>query len=155
MTDRTERRKKGEQWERRRGHRWEEREKRGKERREQRGGWDEWDDTALQTQDSKFEPWWSDAEHATSRPRRLTTILTLYEWLTSQAGSFNHCTRAPVLDGRGYRRIWGRDDERGWGIGRDRRTTRRRTRMSSKKWWRKWRTECWRSWRRGEEEEEK
>ena len=35
------------------------------------GWWDEWDDTALQTQDSKFEPWRSEAEHATSRSRRL------------------------------------------------------------------------------------
>ena len=39
------------------------------------GWWDDWDDTVLQTQDSKFEPWWSEAEHATSRPRRLPTIL--------------------------------------------------------------------------------
>ena len=34
------------------------------------------DDTVLQTQDSKFEPWRSEAEHATSRSRRLPTILT-------------------------------------------------------------------------------
>ena len=40
------------------------------------GWWDDWDDTALQTQDSKFEPWRSEAEHATSRSRRLPTILT-------------------------------------------------------------------------------
>ena len=40
------------------------------------GWWDDWDDTALQTQDAKFEPWWSEAEHATSRSRRLPTILT-------------------------------------------------------------------------------
>ena len=32
--------------------------------------------TVLQTQDSKFEPWRSEAEHATSRSRRLPTILT-------------------------------------------------------------------------------
>ena len=38
--------------------------------------WDEWDDTVLQTQDSKFEPWRSEAEHATSRSRRLPAILT-------------------------------------------------------------------------------
>ena len=31
------------------------------------GWWDEWDDTALQTQNSKFKPWWSETEHATSR----------------------------------------------------------------------------------------
>ena len=36
--------------------------------------WDDWNDTVLQTQDSKFEPWRSEAEHATSRSRRLPTI---------------------------------------------------------------------------------
>ena len=45
-------------------------------RRTSWGWWDDWDDTVLQTQDSKFEPWRSEAEHATSRSRRLTTILT-------------------------------------------------------------------------------
>ena len=45
-------------------------------RRTSWGWWDDWDDTVLQTQDSKFEPWRSEAEHATSRPRRLPTILT-------------------------------------------------------------------------------
>ena len=45
-------------------------------RRTSWGWWDDWDDTALQTQDSKFEPWRSEAEHATSRTRRLPTILT-------------------------------------------------------------------------------
>ena len=34
------------------------------------GWWDDWDDTVLQTQDSKFEPWRSEGEHATSRSRR-------------------------------------------------------------------------------------
>ena len=44
-------------------------------------GWrDQCDDTALQTQDSKFEPWRSEAEHATSQSRRFHTILNLYEW---------------------------------------------------------------------------
>ena len=38
--------------------------------------WDEWDDTVLQTQYSKFEPWRSEAEHATSRSRRLRAILS-------------------------------------------------------------------------------
>ena len=38
--------------------------------------WGDWDDTVLQTQDSKFEPWRSEAEHATSRSWRLSTILT-------------------------------------------------------------------------------
>ena len=49
-------------------------------RRTSWGWWDEWDDTALKTQDSKFEPWRSEAEQATSRSRRLPTILILYEW---------------------------------------------------------------------------
>ena len=38
--------------------------------------WGWWDDTVLQTRNSKFEPWRSEAEHATSRSRRLPTILT-------------------------------------------------------------------------------
>ena len=29
-------------------------------RRASWGWWDDWDDTVLQTQDSKFEPWWSE-----------------------------------------------------------------------------------------------
>ena len=45
-------------------------------RRTSWGWWDDWDDTVHQTQDSKFEPWRSEAEHATSRSRRLLTILT-------------------------------------------------------------------------------
>ena len=45
-------------------------------RRTSWGWWDEWDDTVLQTQDSKFEPWRSEVQHATSRSRRLRTILT-------------------------------------------------------------------------------
>ena len=45
-------------------------------RRTSWGWWDDWDDTVLQTQGSKFEPWRSEAEHATSRSRRLPTILT-------------------------------------------------------------------------------
>ena len=45
-------------------------------RRTPSGLWNEWDDTALQRQDSKLEPWRSEAEHATSRPRRLRTILS-------------------------------------------------------------------------------
>ena len=40
------------------------------------GWWDDWDDTVLQTQNSKFTPRRSEAEHATSRSRRLPTILT-------------------------------------------------------------------------------
>ena len=45
-------------------------------RRTSWGWWDYWDNTVLQTQDSKFEPWRSEAEHATSRSRRLPTMLT-------------------------------------------------------------------------------
>ena len=37
------------------------------------GWWDEWDDTALQTQDSRFELWRSEAEHVTFRSRRFPT----------------------------------------------------------------------------------
>ena len=47
-------------------------------RRTSWGWWDDWDDTVLQTQDSKFEPWRSEAEHATSRSRRLPTMLTMF-----------------------------------------------------------------------------
>ena len=42
--------------------------------------WYEWDGSALQTQDSKFEPWRSEGECASSRLSRLPTILNLYEW---------------------------------------------------------------------------
>ena len=79
--------------------------------------WDDWDDTVLQTQDSKFEPWRSEAEHATSRSRRLPTILTFTcGWgrnifcffQTAETGNrtpnsgvkgscANHYTRAPAL----------------------------------------------------------
>ena len=45
-------------------------------RRTSWGWWDEWDDTVLQTQDSKFAPWRCEAGHATSRSRRLPTILS-------------------------------------------------------------------------------
>ena len=45
-------------------------------RRTSWGWWDDWHDTVLQTQESKFEPWRSEAEHATSRSQRLPTILT-------------------------------------------------------------------------------
>ena len=40
------------------------------------GWWDEWDNTALQTQDANFKPWRSEAEHATSLSRRLPTVLS-------------------------------------------------------------------------------
>ena len=45
-------------------------------------GWgDEWDDTALQTQVSKFKAWRSEAEHATYRTRMIPTILSFTsEW---------------------------------------------------------------------------
>ena len=81
-------------------------------------GWlDEWDATALQTQNSKFGPWRSEVEHATSWSQRFPTILNLYKWVWKkhfvslklecqsgvrtcdlrffQAGIFNPCTRAP------------------------------------------------------------
>ena len=81
------------------------------------GWWDDWDDTVLQTQDSKFEPWRSEAEHATSRSRRLPTILTFTRgwgrnifcfFQTAETGNrtpnsgvkvsgANHYPRAPAL----------------------------------------------------------
>ena len=44
-------------------------------RRTSWGWWNDWNDTVLQTQDSKFEPWRSEAENATSRSRRIPIIL--------------------------------------------------------------------------------
>ena len=38
-------------------------------RRTSWGWWDEWDETALKTQDSKLKPWRSEAKHVTSRSR--------------------------------------------------------------------------------------
>ena len=84
------------------------------------GWWDDWDDTVLQTQDSKFEPWRFEAEHATSRSRRLPTILTFTRgwgrnifcfFETAETGNrtpnsgvkgsgANHYPRAPALDGK-------------------------------------------------------
>ena len=45
-------------------------------RRTSWGWWDDWGDTVLQTHDTKFEPWRSEDEHATSRSRRLPAILS-------------------------------------------------------------------------------
>ena len=42
-------------------------------------GWVRWHCAPWQTQDSKFDPWRSEAENATSRSRRLRLILNLYE----------------------------------------------------------------------------
>ena len=86
-------------------------------RRTSWGWWDDWDDTVLLTQDSKFEPWRSEAEHATSRSRRLPTILTFTRgwgrnifcfFQTAETGNrtpnsgikgsgANHYSRAPTL----------------------------------------------------------
>ena len=38
------------------------------------------DDSALQTQDTKFEPWRSKAEQSTSRSHRFPAIVNHYEW---------------------------------------------------------------------------
>ena len=72
-------------------------------RRTSWGWWDDWDDTVLQTQDSKFEPWRSEAEHATSRSRRLPTILTFTRgwgrnifWFFQTAEIGNRAPRAPA-----------------------------------------------------------
>ena len=67
-------------------------------RRTSGGWWDEWDGTALQTQDSKYEPWRSDAEHATSRSRRFPTILNLYEWVGKK-----HFVSLKLEDKSGFR----------------------------------------------------
>ena len=87
-------------------------------RRTSWGWWDDWDDTVLQTQDSKFELWQSEAEHATSRSRRLPTILTFTRgwgrnifcfFQTAETGNrtlnsgvkgsgANHYPRAPALN---------------------------------------------------------
>ena len=90
-------------------------------RRTSWGWWDDWDDTVLQTQDSKFEPWRSEAEHATSRSRRLPAILTFTRgwgrnnfcfFQTAETGNWtpdsgvkgsgaNHYPRAPALQSEG------------------------------------------------------
>ena len=95
-------------------------------RRTSWGWWDDWDDTVLQTQESKFEPWRSEAEHATSRSRRLPTILTFTRgwgrnifcfFQTAETGNrtrnsgvkgsgANHYPRAPALDVYYNIRIW-------------------------------------------------
>ena len=65
-------------------------------RRTSWGWWDDCDDTVLQTQDSKFEPWRSEAEHATSRSRRLPTILTFTRgWGRNIFVSFKRRDREP------------------------------------------------------------
>ena len=58
--------------------------------------WDEWNDAALQTQDCKFESWWSEAEHDTTRSRRLPT--TSIRLMTPRSlGSKFHHLRVHVL----------------------------------------------------------
>ena len=42
----------------------------------QENPWGRWDDTTLKTQDPKLKPWRSETEHASSRSRRLSTILS-------------------------------------------------------------------------------
>ena len=70
-------------------------------RRTSWGWWDDWDDTVLQTQDSKFEPWRSEAEHATSLSRRLPTILT-----TNILKIQIYSTRVNMVFGRVIPRNW-------------------------------------------------
>ena len=79
--------------------------------------WDDWDDTALQTQDSKFEPWRFATEtlplgHGVTNSESLRvsgeeTFCPFETWrpkwgsnprsATFQAGSIDHCTRARRL----------------------------------------------------------
>ena len=86
-------------------------------RRTSWGWWNDWDDAVLQTQDSKFKPWRSEAEHATSRSRRFPTLLTFTRgwgrnffcfFQTAETGNrtpnsgvkgrgANHYPRAPAL----------------------------------------------------------
>ena len=102
--------------------------------------WDEWDDPALQTRESKFDPWRSEAEHATSRSRRLPTILTFTRgwgrnifcfFQTTETGNrtpnsgvkgsgANHYPRAPARAGKkhcvslkleGQSWVWARDPQ--------------------------------------------
>ena len=55
----------------------------------------EWGDTALQTQDSKFEPWLSEAEHL-PLGHGLNARAGSNPWSPAfQAGSFNNCTSPP------------------------------------------------------------
>ena len=102
-------------------------------RRTSWGWWDDWDDTVLQTQDSKFEPWRSEAEHATSRSRRLPTILTFTRgwgrnnfcfFQTAETGNrtpdsgvkgsgANHYPRAPAPLCT-YRLNWAKRNSWGW-----------------------------------------
>ena len=60
----------------------------------------------FQTQDSKFEPWWSEADRATSRSRRLTFFIS-FKAQTTEPGNrtpnssvkgsgANHYPRAPA-----------------------------------------------------------
>ena len=55
-------------------------------RRTSWGWWDDWDDTVLQTQDLKFEPWRSEAEHATSRNTALAHRCRLDSWSSATLG---------------------------------------------------------------------
>ena len=79
------------------------------------GWWNEWNDTALQTQNSRFEPWRPEAEHATSRSRRLPTILNLYEWAAKKhfiTLKWNESGFKPPLCT--YRLNWARRASWGW-----------------------------------------
>ena len=98
-------------------------------RRTSWGWWDDWDETALQIQDSKFVPWRFEAENATSRSRWLPTILTFTRgwgrnifcfFQTAETGNrtpnsgvrgsgANHYPRAPALDMFNNRRQYIKD----------------------------------------------
>ena len=71
-------------------------------RRTSCGWWDDWDNTVLQTQDSKFEPLRSEAEHATSRPRRLPQY-----WLSHVDGEEDYRERERGFTSAMSRRIYG------------------------------------------------
>ena len=98
------------------------------------GWWDEWGDTVLLTQDSKFVPWHSESEHATSRSRRLHTILTFTRgWGGNSVVSFKppgpiccfrlsryylsqSCKRNVLLQGLWLRWLFMHHRQRSWGV---------------------------------------
>ena len=66
-----------------------------------RTSWLWWEEPRILTDDSKCEPWRTEAEHATSRPRCLPTILNSiakHSWTPyKQTNPKKHDTQIPVL----------------------------------------------------------
>ena len=70
------------------------------------GWWDEWDDTVLQTQDSNFEQCRSEVQYATSRSRRLPTILNHEMCKYTDHNMLILMTRGGRFQSQGRRRRW-------------------------------------------------